>query len=121
MTLYGLLWGVTAVWGIRDVRRHYESLPGGFIPPEGSAARLILMDSFDPDRFRYPGKDRMLLYFGRFRAPAPFVVTLEIAEANEARGHATRLLFRWWMGDFRLFREETYWRFGEDSNPGENR
>jgi hypothetical protein len=57
----------------------------------------------------------MLLYFGRFRSPAPFIVTLDVAEANQEIGHSPRLTFRWWMGDFRLVRTETYWSSGKQA------
>jgi len=115
--LYGLLWGITAVWGIRGLRARYESLPLEFPSPDVNSKRVILMYGFDPEKFRHPGKDQELFYVGRFRTPAPFLVTVDVAGANEECGHFSRMMWQWWMGDYRLVHQQTLWSFGNYSDP----
>jgi len=76
-----------------------------------------LSENFDPVRFRSPGKERMLLYFGEIRCPAPFLVSLDIAESTEAGGPAAHMAFHWWRGGLNLVHKQTFWSFGDYSEP----
>lgn len=122
LLLYGLLWGLTAVWGVRDLRAYYEAFPMGYFPadpddPDAKPVTLVRAERFDPVRFSHPGKERTLLYFGELRSPAPFLISLEIAMATEEGGHASQLLIHWWPGDWKLVDEKTFWSFGNYSEP----
>lgn len=114
--VYGLLWGVTAVWGIRGLRAQYDAIQEA-PSPDITTPRLIRVDRFDPEKFRHPKKDEDLFYVGRFRTPAPFLVVADVAGATVECGHCSRVMWVWWMGDFKLIHQQTLWSFGDYSDP----
>lgn len=108
--LYGFLWTAAWVWGIPHVREWYERQPTGQVLPELVLTRL---DSFDPDHCRLPAKGNEAHYYGHYRSPAPFLVSMDYARLTDKGGYASRRLIYWNFGAWKIVHEAITWKLGD--------
>ena len=101
------LWGLTATWGVRDVRGHSLNMMGNHLSSDSQ-----LLD-FDPMRNRKPTSSpvRMPWHFvGNEAVLFPFVVRIDWAiMAGPLHGSGGRTYFLWFFGLKIPFREEGFW------------
>jgi len=115
--LYGVLWTATWVWGVPHVREWYQRRPTGllFAPKEPGEKYLFVrrLDSFDPEHCRLPAKGDEEYYYGSYRSPAPFLVSMDYARLTDKGGYASRRLIYWSIGKWKIVHEVITWKLGD--------
>lgn len=116
--VYGFLWTAAWVWGIPNVREWYERQPTGLVIPgdpedaEATGLYLTRLDSFDPDHCRLPTKGHEEHYYGRYRSPAPFLVSMDYVRLTDKGGYSSRRLIHWSWGHWKIVHEVITWKVG---------
>jgi hypothetical protein len=115
--LYGVLWGTTWACGIPHVRDWYQRQPTGllFAPTESDGKYLCVrrLDSFDPENCRLPVKGTEEYYYGHYRSPAPFLVSMDYVRLTANGGYASRRLIYWSIGTWKIVHEVLTWKLGD--------